>query len=138
MRISETGNLLTTAPKTVDIQAECGCIKGTIGPVERLELLYDYEFDLAFDDEGPIKGTATVSMYDFEASYTFIPEVVNIDESFSFHEQGMLNFRVDDFAISAKSYPVSVLDHNMSSEVKKAFEEFFHSFLASDVPLADN
>lgn len=85
MRITETGNLLTSAPKTVDIQAECACIQGTIGPVERLELLFDYEFDQEYDED-QIAGTATISLYDFAASYTLTPEVVNIDESFSFHE----------------------------------------------------
>ena len=44
LKITSTGNMTTHAPKTVDIQAECACIKGKVGPVDKIELAFDYEF----------------------------------------------------------------------------------------------
>lgn len=49
LKILNTGSLTSTATKTVDVQAECGCIKGSIGNVDKIELAFDYEFASSLD-----------------------------------------------------------------------------------------
>ena len=78
LKVLSTGNLTTHATKTIDIQAECKCIKGSFGPVDKIELAFDYEFAQSLDTD-PIKGRATVTMYGFEAEYTVTPTIINID-----------------------------------------------------------
>jgi len=38
------------------------------------------------------------------------PTVVNIDEAFSFHEQGMLYLRLDEFQARADDFPIVIED----------------------------
>lgn len=93
LKIQEIGNMATTAAKEVELQAECQCITGTIGPVDKVALAFDYSFK--FDGE-PIVGTATVTLYDFKLEYKLVPEVRDFDSEYVFyHEQGMLHLRPD-------------------------------------------
>ena len=132
LKIQEIGNLITTAQKEVDMQAECGCIMGAIGPVDKIELVFDYTFDFG---EEPIEGSASVTMYDFMARYTVTPEVIDKVEDFIYsHEQGMLHLKVNDFNFSAVDFPIRVYGEK-KDEVHSALEALFSRFLSSKEPL---
>ena len=136
LKITSTGNMMTHAPKNVDIQAECACIKGNIGPVDKIELAFDYEFAQSLDTE-PLKGRANVTMYGFEAEYTVTPSVVNIDDSYSYHEQGMLYLKLNDFKPKADNFPITVdaEDDSMNTQVVTAFLGLLKTVFKSDESL---
>ena len=131
VKVSDVGNLTTLAPKMVNMEAKCGCIKGSIGAVDKLVVSVDYDFNFDLHQE-PIRGTASATLYDFRAEYTVTPTVTNIDEAFSFHEQGMLHLSFDAFKISAGDAPVTVNENGgMRDEVKVAFEEILSNLLTT-------
>lgn len=80
------------------MQADCGCIKGTIGPVDRVEVDFDYRFDYG---EKPIEGSASISLYEFMIEYSLTPEVINKNVATNSHEQGMLHLKVNELKLSA-------------------------------------
>ena len=45
MKIEGTGNMLTSAPKSVDMKEECQCIEGGVGNVDKIDLVFDYIFE---------------------------------------------------------------------------------------------
>ena len=68
LRVQSTGNLLTSAVKTVDMKADCQCIQGSIDKVDKIDLIFDYQI-------GDVEGAAEVTLYDFQAMYNMTPEV---------------------------------------------------------------
>ena len=42
LRVQSTGNLLTSAVKTVDMKADCQCVQGSIDKVDKIDLIFDY------------------------------------------------------------------------------------------------
>ena len=107
LKILDTGSLTSTATKTIDVQAECRCIKGSIGSVDKMVMAFDYEFASSLDFDS-ISGNASVTFYGFSIDYTVKPTVVNIDEAFSFHEQGMLYLQLDEFQARADDFPIVI------------------------------
>ena len=51
------------------------------------------------------------------------PTVTNIDEAYSYHEQGMLHLKLDDFKPKADNFPIVVdaEDDSMNTQVVIAF-----------------
>ena len=133
LKITEIGNMLTSAVKEIDLEAECQCIKGKIGPVDKVSLGFDYSFRLNGE---PIEGSATITMYDFVLEYNLVPEVVEIDSEYVYyHEQGMLHLRADEFNFSALDFPVRVYGNEKTVEIKNALDSLFSRFLDFEAPL---
>lgn len=62
LKIVSTGNLITDAEKTIDLDAECACIRGTIGTVDKVDLVFDYRIK----DE---RGSVEMTIFDMIVNY---------------------------------------------------------------------
>ena len=123
--------MYTEAEKTIDMREDCACIAGSIGPVDRIDLVFDYTVNWEGDE---LEGTASIIMFDFAANFKIAPEVKDKDAAFSFHESGMLHLRVDEFQISALDFPITI-HGSKKDELKIVFSDLFAHFFDDDVSL---
>ena len=118
------------------MQADCGCIQGTIGPVDKVEVVFDYSFNYDDHYEKPIEGSASISLYELTIDYILTPEAVDKNAGLKSQEQGMLHLKVNDFKFSAEDFPIKVQGEK-KEEVQTALLAIFTKLLASDEPLSE-
>ena len=105
MKILNVGNMLSGAEKTIDMRADCHCIIGSIGAVDKVDIVFDYQLEsgkLGGGAEETIEGSASVTLYDFMVKYSMRPLVRDKGDALKYHEEkGMLYLELADFDISA-------------------------------------
>lgn len=114
--------MTSDADKNVQMGEECACIKGSIGEVDRVDLVFDYKIK----DE---HGSVSMTIYDLLVSYQFTPKVMDMDDKLiPYHEEGMLYLTVDSFSLSAADHPLTLIDkvntrnkHSIESVINKFF-----------------
>ena len=136
LRINDVSNLYESAPKELDMKADCACFLGSVGKVEKVDVTFDYSIGLLEDESLDMKGSAQLTLYDFMAEYRITPEVIDrVEDGSSFHESGMLHLKLDELNLSAVDFPFKVLDGDHAADVKNLFEQLFADFLAPERPL---
>ena len=136
LRINDVSNLYESAPKELDMKADCACFLGSVGKVEKVDVTFDYSIGLLEDESLDMKGSAQLTLYDFMAEYRITPEVIDkVEDGSSFHESGMLHLKLDELNLSAVDFPFKVLEGDHAADVKNLFEQLFADFLAPERPL---
>ena len=134
LKFSEVGNLVTTAYKEIDMDADCRCVRGSIGPVDKVVLSFDYSAELGAKES--TSGSANITLYDLTLEYSVSPEVIQVASDYlSDSQEGALHLKVNRVNLSAEDYPVRIFAEQKQDEVKAAFEAFFYRFLTPDQAL---
>ena len=82
-------------PKYIELSKACKCIEGSFGPVDRLELSFDYQFDYV-GIAAPITGSAEMSLFNLQMDYKLKPQMVNGPGSELLHDKGQLYLELKD------------------------------------------
>lgn len=117
------------------MKADCQCIEGSIGKVDKIDLIFDYAIG-GSEKLDPIQGSAELTLYDFQAFFRVTPEMTKTgDDSVSLHEQGMLHLKLDNINMSAFDFPVRIRGSDQKEAVKAALSALLERFLSSDEPI---
>merc|ERR1712048_120235 len=113
--------MITTADKDIKLSEECACIEGSIGTVDRVDLVFDYKIK----DE---TGSVSMNIFDLLVKYKFTPKVLDkVEEYVSYHEKGMIYLAVDSFSLSAIDHPITLID-KVSTRNEQSIESVLNKF----------